>query len=164
MNFLSPHYPKFRIIVKIFVFLSFLTFIVLFEYITLPSLISTEYQSVSRLQLLNHPENYEGLNITTSFTIQDLIPFNSSHFFAEGQDHFLLLCPDNSSLDIGHSIALRGISFLLSFGYILLVDYHSFRSTPYYYSIPGIILFLFLFFVTFRIDFSSLTIFPRRRS
>lgn len=156
-TFLSPF-------VKISSFLVFLSIIAIFQLFPLPYSGNTEYVSLSKHQFLNDYTLYEGDKITLGhLTINEIISLNSTHYYAKTTDDLFLLCNNSLSITTGGRLTIRGISYLVSQGHILVIDYHSFRLSPYYLSVPGIVLFLVLFFLNFKINWFSLTIYPRRK-
>ena len=120
------------------------------------------YHFVKEEYLINSPEKYEGTKISSATTIKEVTSLNASYDIATSENNLLLLINKSFNLDEYDDIAFRGTAYLTSKGLVEVTEIHKFNASVYYYSAPGIILFVALVFYFFTFDFKELSFKPRK--
>lgn len=122
------------------------------------------YTVVDLRRLHENPSLLDGREISSSATIMT-VSDNGTFYTATSAEEITLIFP--SSLDHpldGARILLRGTSWVGINGSILVHEFYTLDyNSSLIRSVPGIILFIFLFFMVFRVDFNRLA-FTLRRS
>ncbi len=120
------------------------------------------YTVVDIRRLNENPLFLEGSALSSSATVVSVIDLGS-YYSVEVSEGVTLVFP--SSLghpEEGSRILLRGISWLYSNGSILVHEFYALDySSSIIRSIPGIFLFIVMFFIIFRIDFKRLAFVSR---
>lgn len=121
------------------------------------------YTVVDIRRLNENPLPLEGLAISSSATIVSAVS-NGSYYFAEVSDGVTLVFPSTvGHPEEGQRILLRGTSWLHSNGSILVHEFYVLDySSSIIRSIPGIILFIVIFFMIFKVDFNRLAFVSRK--
>ena len=121
------------------------------------------YTVVGIRRLNENPLPLEGLAISTSATVVSITD-QGSYFSAEVEEGVTLVFPLTMEVPVeGQRILLRGNSWLHSNGSILVHEFYATdSSSSLIRSIPGIILFIGLFFMVFKIDFRRLAFVSRK--
>ncbi|MBD3159512.1 MAG: hypothetical protein GF309_12030 [Candidatus Lokiarchaeota archaeon] len=142
------------------VMLSFLLLVAMTSVFLPQQINTTEYHAVDSTQLLTNPGDYEDRKISISVTIADV----DDQTNPEGQllettkGLHVFLSSSLGEVAVGDHISLRGISRLSSVGYIEVTELyiHDYPidgvSRSLLHSIPGIIMFVALFFAIFTFD------------
>ena len=131
----------------------------------LPSQIDLfEYQRIDPEDLTENPISYEGERISTYgiiTSVNNTLP--NSHYYAETEWGLILLIPSSDQqVQVGDRVNIRGISLLVSSGYFEVTEMHiADQLGPLLKSVPGIIGFVILFFVFFKLDLHGLAFIPR---
>ena len=126
----------------------------------------TRYTYIGITKLKQNPVLFEGHEISSLTSISAIVN-NGTFSFAEaaGEDGIILVF----HFSIGHpeegdSILFRGISWIYSNNSILVHEFYiQDTSSSIIRSIPGILLFIVIFFIVFTIDFDNLAFVTRRR-
>ena len=124
----------------------------------LPYTVNPEGYTVVGIRRLNeNPLPLEGLAISTTATI-DSVVFDGNHYLAEVSENATLVFSSSiAPPEVGQRILLRGISWLYTNGSIRVQEFYALDySSSLIRSIPGIILFVVMFFMVFKIDFRQL--------
>lgn len=121
------------------------------------------YTVVGIRQLTENPLPLEGAEISTSATVIS-ISDHGSYFSAEVSEGVsLVFLSPQIAPDVGQRILVRGTSWLHSNGSIVVHEFYALDySSSLIRSVPGIILFVVLFFMTFKIDFHNLAFVARK--
>ena len=122
------------------------------------------YTVVDIRRLDENPLPLEGAAISSSATIVS-VSDQGSYYSAEVSEGVMLVFPASMNPpEEGQRILLRGTSWLHSNGSILVHEFYVLdRSSSIIRSIPGILLFIVLFFMIFRVDFSHFAFVSRKR-
>ena len=139
------------------VLLVFLVFIVGYSALGPLTIQTTEYAYINLYSLSEAPAAYEGMRISSAATVSSALT-NASGSFIETAEGVMLFLP--LSIDappVGQRIMFRGVSNYVSDGVVTVHEVYEldYNSSPIR-SIPGILLFVILFFVFFTIDFRQL--------
>ena len=141
----------------------FLLFVVSTELLVPFPIQHSNYASVSLLRLRDSPATFEGVNVSSKATIV-LITDHGSYSIAETEEGPSLVFAIDDVPPTRSRILVRGVSWVSTNN---TISVHEFHTLDFYSSIirsiPGIILFIVLFFMIFRIDFSQLAFVLRRR-
>jgi hypothetical protein len=123
----------------------------------------TRYTSIDIRKIIQNPIPFEGHEISSAATVSTVIT-NESFSIAEVAEGVTLIFPSS----VGHPregdrVLFRSISWIHANNSVLVhefytLDYNSSKIR----SIPGILLFLVMFFTVFTIDFDCLTFVTRR--
>ncbi len=120
------------------------------------------YTVVDIRRLNENPLPLEGSAISSSATVVSVID-QGSYYSAEVAEGVTLVFP--STMDPpeeGQRILLRGTSWVHSNGSILVHEFYALDYTSSIIrSIPGILLFIVMFFMIFRVDFTRLAFVSR---
>ena len=121
------------------------------------------YTVVGIRRLNENPLPLEGSAISSSATIISVVDHGSYHS-AEVSEGVTLVFPSTMNPpEEGQRILLRGTSWLHSNGSILVHEFYaSDTSSSIIRSIPGILLFIIMFFMIFRVDFNRLAFVSRK--
>jgi len=121
------------------------------------------YTVVGIRRLNENPLPLEGAAISTSATIIS-VANHGSYFSAETSEGATLIFPSPLiSPEAGQRILVRGTSWLYTNGSILVHEFYALDySSSLIRSIPGIILFVVMFFMIFKIDFGRLAFVARK--
>lgn len=145
---------------------SIITFLIVLIALTetiLPDQIQlSEYEYYKEESILSSPDDFENTKISSAATIVEINVINSSYNLLTTEKGLHLEISSTERITKYDAIAFRGIAFLKSKGTIEVSEIHKFNASVYYYSAPGIILFLVIFFYTFKFDFKTLSLKPRR--
>ena len=121
------------------------------------------YTVVDIRRLDENPLPLEGSAISSSATVVSVID-QGSYYSVEVSEGVTLVFP--SALghpEEGQRILFRGTSWLHSNGSILVHDFYALDySSSIIRSIPGIVLFIVMFFMIFRVDFTRLAFVSRK--
>ena len=126
-----------------------------------------EYQRIDPKDLVMNPDIFEGEHVSTYGTISSVnVSFPSSAYYAETDLGLVLLIPySNQQVRVGDCVNIRGISLLVSNGYLEVTEMHiADQLGPLLKSVPGIIGFVILFFAFFKLDLHGLAFIPRSES
>ena len=118
-----------------------------------------EYLEIDAETLLSNPSQFEGVRITTGVTIVNVTnSTDPSYMLLETHEGLNLLYDVMlGPLQPGSSPSVRGISYMASQGYVEVLEIHFVdENNSLIRSIPGVILFLVLFFMIFSVDFRKL--------
>ena len=128
---------------------------------------ASEYIHVDLERVRQDPSLVAGLNISSSATVKSLLVMKGASFVFTEENITLIVRTDDLNthpLASGDFIYFRGT---LHTEPSLSVDVHEFYvldlTSSIIRSVPGIILFIVLFFFVFTIDFKRLAFVPRRR-
>ena len=149
--------------------------LILFVALIIPSSIlqpypisASEYIHVDLKRVRQDPSLIAGLNITSSATVESLLVMKGVSLVFTDENVTLMVHTDDLNthpLASGDFIYFRGT---LHTEPSLVVTVHEFHvldlTSSIIRSIPGIILFVVLFFSVFTIDFKHLAFVPRRRN
>ena len=121
------------------------------------------YTSIDIRKIIQNPIPFEGHEISSAATVSTVIT-NDSFSIAEIVEGIILVLPSS----VGHPgegerVLFRGVSWIYSNNSVLVhefytLDYNSSKIR----SIPGVLLFLVIFFTVFTIDFDCLAFVTRR--
>ena len=122
----------------------------------------SEYHHVSIDAIMLNPSLFEGSKISTEIVILSLSSSNTT-YFATTEDGVNATFSSGLELPpIGTRILIRGVSWIETNNTISVDEYYAMDySSSIIRSIPGIILFVILFFSVFRIDFKQLAFVKR---
>ncbi|MHA1930722.1 MAG: hypothetical protein ACTSV2_19295 [Candidatus Thorarchaeota archaeon] len=121
------------------------------------------YTVVDVERLNENPLPLEGSAISSHATVVSVMN-QGLYYSAEVSEGVTLVFPSTMTPpEEGQRILLRGTSWLHSNGSILVHEFYALDYTSSIIrSIPGILLFIILFFMIFRIDFNRLAFIPRK--
>ena len=121
------------------------------------------YTVVDIRRLDENPLPLEGSAISSSATVISVTDHGSYHS-AEVSEGVTLVFPSTMTPPVeGQRILFRGTSWLYSNGSILVHEFYALDySSSIIRSIPGIVLFIVLFFMIFKVDFRRLAFVPRK--
>ena len=121
------------------------------------------YTVVGIRRLNENPLPLEGSAISSSATVVSIIN-NGSYHIAEVAEGVTLVFPSTMNPpEVGQRILLRGTSWLYSNGSILVHEFYSLDyGSSIIRSIPGIVLFIVMFFMIFKVDFKRLAFVSRK--
>lgn len=121
------------------------------------------YTVVGIRRLDENPLPLEGSAISSAATVVSVIDQGSYHF-AEVLEGVTLVFPATlGHPEEGQRILFRGTSWLHSNSSILVHEFYALDySSSIIRSIPGIVLFIVMFFMIFRVDFNRLTFVSRK--
>jgi hypothetical protein len=122
----------------------------------------SEYHYVKEQSLLSSPDKFEATKISSTATIKEITSLNSSYDLLTTEKNLLLEIETSLNVRKYDDITYRGVAFLTSKGFIEVTEIHIHNALVYYYSAPGIILFLVIFFYFFSFDFKKKSIIPRK--
>jgi hypothetical protein len=127
------------------------------------TIVDSRFQEVDLNNLVNNPENYEEKEISFSEQILN-INFNSTtnNYILTTDRGLILLIPSIEGLNTGMQAHFRGKSLQISMGYIEVYDFHNAISISILLSVPGILVFILLFFSVYKIDWKHLSFISRR--
>ncbi len=124
----------------------------------------TRYTSVDIRKIIQNPIPFEGHEISSAATISTVIS-DESLSMVEVAEGIILVFP--SSVDVpreGDGVVFRGISWIHSNNSVLVHEFYTPDSdSSTIRSIPGILLFLAMFFTVFTTDLDCLAFLTRRR-
>jgi hypothetical protein len=131
---------------------------------------SNEYQNLDSSVLLASPAAYERCKVSIGVTIVDVDEqSNLQGQLLETTQSFNLFLPKSlGSVTVGDHVSLRGVSYVSSRGYIEITEFyiHDYPidgvSRSLLHSIPGILVFVAIFFAVFRFDLGKLRFVSRR--
>ena len=124
----------------------------------------SEYQVVDIARLKQDPAPFEGKNISSQVRIISALG-NGTYIITEKGNNVTLLVPVSlGSLKTGDLVYIRGISWVQTNNSIVVrqfyvLDYNSSLIR----SVPGIVIFVILFFSVFTFDFKRLAFVRRNR-
>jgi hypothetical protein len=123
----------------------------------------TGYTVVGIQRLNENPLPLEGAAISTSATIIS-VANHGSYFSAETTEGTTLIFPSPLlSPEAGQRILIRGTSWVHTNGTILVHEFYALDySSSLIRSVPGIILFVIMFFMVFKIDSGRLAFVGRK--
>ena len=123
----------------------------------------SEYGVVSFDRLEQNPEPFEGKKISSQVTVTQVID-NSTYIISDdGIDAILVVSHTLGTLQRGERVYIRGTSWILTNNSIVVDEFYILNYTSSLIrSIPGIIIFLVLFFSVFKIDFKKGAFVSRR--
>ena len=123
----------------------------------------TRYTSIDIGKLIQNPVPFEGQEISSAATISAVFS-NESFSIAEVADGVILVFPSSvGPPGEGDRILFRGTSCISSNNSILVHEFYALDyNSSLIRSIPGVLLFLVMFFTIFTIDFNHLAIVTRR--
>jgi hypothetical protein len=121
------------------------------------------YTVVDVRRLHENPLPLEGSAISSSVTVASIID-HGSYYSSELSDGITLVFPSAMiPPEEGQRILIRGTSWFLTNGSIFIQEYYVLDTgSSIIRSIPGIALFIVLFFMVFRIDFGQLAFTSRK--
>ncbi len=121
------------------------------------------YTVVDIRRLDENPLPLEGSAISSSATVVSVID-QGSYYSVEVSEGVTLVFPSTMNPpEEGQRILLRGTSWLHSNGSILVHEFYVLDySVSLIRSIPGILLFIVMFFMIFKVDFSRLAFVSRK--
>ncbi|MCG3219513.1 MAG: hypothetical protein KAR35_10920 [Candidatus Heimdallarchaeota archaeon] len=122
----------------------------------------SEYHYVKEHRIISSPDKFEETKISSAAVIIEIVSVNASYDLATTLNDLLLEIEVSFNLEKYDNILYRGIAFLTTKGFIEVSEVYKFNASVYYYSAPGIVLFLVLFFYYFTFDFKKLLLKPRR--
>ncbi|MHA1911563.1 MAG: hypothetical protein ACTSYA_07690 [Candidatus Kariarchaeaceae archaeon] len=122
----------------------------------------SEYHYVKEQRIISSPDKYEDTKVSSTAVIKEVVSVNASYDMLTTLNDLLLEAKTSLNIEKYDDIAFRGIAFLTSKGFIEVTEIHKFNASVYYYSAPGIVLFLVIFFYFFTFDFKKLSFSPRR--
>ena len=123
----------------------------------------TRYTSIDIRKIIQNPVPFEGQEISSSATVSAIIS-NESFSVAEVAEGVILIFPSS----VGHPregdiVLFHGTSWIHSNNSVLVHEFHTLDSdSSKIRSIPGILLFLVMFFTVFTIDLNRLAFVTRR--
>ncbi|MHA1390499.1 MAG: hypothetical protein ACTSR9_18950 [Candidatus Thorarchaeota archaeon] len=120
--------------------------------------------TVIGIQRLNeNPEPFEGLAISSTATIVSITNQGNYHLAEVSEGASLVFLVTVDLPEVGQRILLRGISWLHSNGSIQVHEFYALDYTSSIIrSIPGILLFIIMFFMIFKVDFKRLAFVSRK--
>lgn len=123
----------------------------------------TGYTVVDIRRLNENPLPFEGLAISSSATVVSIVN-QGSYYSVEVSDGVTLVFPSTMTPpEEGQRILFRGTCWLHSNDSILIHEFYALDyNSSIIRSIPGIILFIVMFFMVFRIDFKRLAFVSRK--
>jgi hypothetical protein len=123
----------------------------------------TRYTSINIRKIIQNPIPFEGHEISSSATISTIIS-NESFSVAEVVEGVVLVFPFSVGVPReGDHIIFRGVSWIYSNNSVLVHEFYTPDSnSSRIRSIPGILLFLVMFFTVFTIDLNRLAFVIRR--
>ena len=123
----------------------------------------TRYTSADIRKIIQNPIPFEGHEISSAAAISTVIS-NESFSVAEVAEGIILIFPSSvGSPGEGDSVLFRGTSWIHSNNSVLVHEFYTLDSdSSKIRSIPGILLFLVMFFTVFTIDFNRLAFVTRR--
>ena len=151
----------------IIVLICFLVIVAATDYFIPTQLNIFEYSYIDADYLASHPTEFEGQFVSSEVIITEVnYTAQDSEYFAKTQEGLILLVPSLfGSILIGDKVDFRGISYILSVGYLEVIEIHVVDQIgPIFRSVPGILAFVILFFIIFKIDIRGLAFVPRRES
>ena len=124
----------------------------------------TRYTSIDIKTIIQNPIPFEGHEISSAATVSTVIT-NASFSIAEVAEGIILMFPSLVGHPIvGDRILFRGTSRIHSNNSILVHEFYTpDANSSKIRSIPGILLFLVMFFTVFTIDLNRLAFVTRRR-
>ncbi len=116
------------------------------------------YTWVAPHVLVENPGRFEGMNISTKVTINGSFSDESGMCYSSEEGINLVCSIEDPPLSLGDTVIVRGVSYLETnqtfvVGELYVLD----TSSSIIRSIPGIILFVIVFFSVFRLDVKSLS-------
>ena len=126
-----------------------------------------EYQLVDSKELVDNPSKYEGKLVSTVGLIASINSSASlSANIVETEYGLIIFIPYSlGHVQVGVRVDVRGRVLLISNGYIEAIEIHiADPMNSILRSIPGIIIFVILFFVYFKIDYQRIAFIPRSDS
>ena len=123
----------------------------------------TRYTSIDIRKIKQNPIPFEGHEISSSATISTVID-DESLTIVEVAEGIILVFPSSVGVPReGARVMFRGISWIHSNNSVLVHEFYTPDSdSSKIRSIPGILLFLVMFFTVFTIDLDCLTFVTRR--
>ena len=124
----------------------------------------TRYMSIDIRRIIENPVLFEGQEISSAATVSAVIS-NESFSIAEVVEGVILVFPSSVGHPIvGDRVLFRGTSWIHSNNSILVHEFYTLDyNSSLIRSIPGILLFLVMFFTVFTIDLNRLVFVTRRR-
>ena len=140
----------------------FLVLVVVVSYLQPYSIVQDGYTVVDVQRIHENPLPLEGHEISSSATVVTVTD-NGSFYAARTEDGVLLIFPSGTDYpQNGDRILFRGTSWVSTNGSILVSEFYPLDyNVSLIWSIPGIILFIALFFAIFKIDFNRLAFVKR---
>ena len=139
--------------------------VIIFTELLLPYPIEyTQYTYIDIRKIKQNPVPFEGQEISSAAAISAVIS-NESFSIAEVAEGITLVFPSS----VGHpkegdSIVFRGISWIHANNSVLVHEFYTpDANSSKIRSIPGVLLFLVMFFTVFTIDLDYLAFLTRRR-
>ncbi|MFX0091636.1 MAG: hypothetical protein ACFFBD_07720 [Candidatus Hodarchaeota archaeon] len=127
------------------------------------NVLPTRYQFVILDQLKNDPTLFEGKEISFGEGVGAVLEVNATAKFVNASG-ILIFCPVTTpKLSKGDIFQVRGVSFLVSKGYVLAIEIYIYPPSLDYFSFLGVIIFASMFFYTFATNWRQLTFVPRRK-
>ena len=115
------------------------------------------YTPVDPNVLVANPSIYEDSAISTSITITDSYQIGNDSYFESEEGIVIVFQSGHPSLSSGDRVLLRGISQIQSRSYFVVEEFYVLdTSSSIIRSIPGIIIFLVLFFSVYTFDTKKL--------
>ena len=150
------------------VFGLFLILVVMTSYLQPHSLPISEYTFVDLERVSQDPLLFDQVNISSTATVESVILGMPPYYVITLEEVDLQYLPYlRPNLESGDRIFLRGTVYISNRSRPIVV-LHEFYILDYsssiIRSIPGIILFVVMFFLVFTVDFRRLAIVPRRRN
>ncbi|MFW9919813.1 MAG: hypothetical protein ACFFED_09455 [Candidatus Thorarchaeota archaeon] len=126
----------------------------------------TSFQEIDECYLAGHPDMFEGARVTIRMKIASLIQENESHLYYISNEGTHLVCSfEIQQLHQGDSVVVRGVSWIVTKGYILVTELKVNDSlVSLRWSIPGVLLFIVLFFRMYRFSRSGMCFLRRDNS
>jgi hypothetical protein len=158
---MQPRYELFR---GIIILLGLVGFIILSDLIFTDYFSTSDYASVKPEVLINNPEEYEDVLISTIVRVESVQNHSSEFYLVETIEGITLLSPvELGGYNQEGDVVLRGRSHLASTGYVEVSEFYILDSSAAIMrSIPGLLVFIVIFFLIFRIDIGDLAFVPRR--
>ncbi|MDF1540781.1 MAG: hypothetical protein P1Q69_17930 [Candidatus Thorarchaeota archaeon] len=150
-----------------FIFMVFLVSTIVINDSLNPNAISFgEFLNVEANAVITEPFNYEGVAISTRIVVADIINYDENFSLLETVEGLTLLYSISlGNVTNGSEIIIRGISYLASRGYVEVQEVHFLdRSSSLIRSIPGLVVFVIMFFSFFTVNLRKLAIEPRRKN
>ena len=121
------------------------------------------YTSIDIRRIIQNPVPFEGQEISSSATVSAVFS-NESFSVAEATEGVILVFPSSvGHPGVGDSVLFRGTSWIYSNNSVLVHEFYTLDyNSSLIRSIPGILLFLVMFFTVFTVDLNRLAFVTRR--
>ena len=121
------------------------------------------YTSIDIRKIIQNPIPFEGHEISSAVTVSTVIT-NESFSIADVAEGIILVLPSSvGPPKEGDRVMFRGISWIYSNNTVLVHEFYTLDlNSSLIRSIPGVLLFLVMFFTVFTIDLNRLAFITRR--